>query len=46
MATKLHAAQIAVAAGIDMIIANGEDPDILYDAVEGKSVGTRFCAKR
>ena len=42
MATKLRAAQIAMDAGIDMVIVNGENPDILYDAVEGKAVGTRF----
>ena len=42
MATKLRAAQIAMDAGIDMVIVNGENPDILYDAVAGKAVGTRF----
>lgn len=42
MITKIHAASSATAAGIDMIIANGADPDILYDIVEGKNVGTRF----
>lgn len=44
MTTKLKAAQIANAAGIDMIIANGKDPDIIYDIVDGLSVGTRFIA--
>ena len=42
MATKLKAAQIATGAGVDMVIANGETPEILYDIVEGKAVGTRF----
>jgi len=42
METKLHAAKICMDAGIDMIIANGKDPDIFYDIVEGKNVGTRF----
>ena len=42
MATKLRAAQIAMDAGIDMVITNGEQPEILYDVVEGKAVGTRF----
>ena len=42
MATKLRAAQIAMDAGIDMVITNGEHPEILYDLFEGKSVGTRF----
>ena len=45
MATKLAAAGMAMAAGIDMVITNGADMEALYDIVEGKSVGTRFCAK-
>ena len=44
MATKLHAGQLVNDAGIDMIIANGSDPDVLYSIVEGKAVGTRFLA--
>ncbi len=44
MATKLHAAQIATAAGIDMVIANGARPEALYDIAEGRDVGTRFLA--
>lgn len=42
MATKLKAAQIATQSGIDMIIANGEHPEVLYDLSEGKPAGTRF----
>ena len=45
MATKLRAAQIVMEAGIDMVITNGEQPDILYDIVDGKAVGTRFIGK-
>lgn len=45
MATKLRAAQIATAAGVDMVIANGEHPETLYDIVAGVSVGTRFCGR-
>ena len=45
MRTKLHAAQICTETNCDMIIANGEDPDILYDIVEGKAVGTRFIRR-
>ena len=45
MATKLRAAQIVMEAGIDMVITNGEQPDILYDIVDGKAVGTRFMGK-
>jgi len=42
MITKIHAAEIAVNHGIDMIIANGARPELLYDITEGKPVGTRF----
>lgn len=45
MRTKLHAAQICTENNCDMIIANGENPDILYDIVEGKAVGTRFIKR-
>ncbi len=45
MQTKLHAAKIATAAGIEMVIANGGDPAVLYDIVAGEAVGTRFLAK-
>ena len=44
MITKIHAAQIAMEAGCDMIIANGLNPEILYDIVDGKKVGTKFIA--
>ncbi|MBO4298890.1 MAG: glutamate 5-kinase [Clostridia bacterium] len=46
MATKLRAAQIATEAGADMIIANGENPDILYDILDGRPAGTRFIGRR
>lgn len=44
MITKIHAAQIAMEARCDMIIANGLNPEILYDIVDGKKVGTKFIA--
>ena len=46
MATKLLAAERAMAAGIDMIIANGANMEALYDLAEGKAAGTRFAAAR
>ncbi len=46
MATKLKAASITMDAGIDMFIANGEAPEILYDLFEGKPVGTHFLGKK
>ena len=45
MTTKLHAAQTVNAAGIDMVIANGSDPDILYSIVAGENIGTRFVGR-
>ncbi len=44
MVTKLHAAQIAMDAGIDTIVMNGEDPTNIYKALDGKQVGTFFQA--
>ena len=46
MATKLSAARIAMAAGCDMVITNGERMEDLYGIVEGKDIGTRFIASR
>lgn len=46
MFTKLRAAKIATSEGIDMIIANGDDPNILYDIADGKPVGTKFFGKK
>ena len=46
MATKLRAAKMVTAAGCDMIIANGENPNYLYDIVDGKATGTRFLGKK
>ncbi len=44
MRTKLQAAALTMAQGIDTIITNGENPEALYDIVNGKSVGTLFTA--
>ena len=46
MATKIRAAKMVTEAGCDMIIANGERPNNLYDIVDGKAVGTRFLGKK
>ena len=46
MATKLKAAQLSMAAGIDMVIANGEDPEALYALLEGKNIGTKFLGRK
>lgn len=46
MATKLTAAQIATAAGTDMIIANGEDFHIIHRIINGMDIGTLFKENR
>ena len=46
MATKIRAAKMVTASGCDMVIANGSNPALLYDIVDGKSVGTRFVGKK
>lgn len=45
MITKLRAAEICMSSGCDMIITNGNNPDCLYDIVDGKPVGTIFTEK-
>jgi len=42
MVTKLHAAEICLGCGCDMVITNGNAPTHLYDILEGRDVGTRF----
>ena len=42
MVTKLIAAKHAMDAGIEMVIANGKNPKIIYDILDGKAVCTRF----
>lgn len=46
MSTKLSAAELAMAAGIDMVITNGARPEDLYGIAQGENIGTRFCAHR
>ena len=46
MEAKLHAASLAIGAGIPMFIMNGQDPDILYRLLDGEHVGTYFTAKK
>jgi glutamate 5-kinase len=46
MKTKLHAAELCVEAGCEMVIMNGDDPKKLYDLFEGRPIGTRFLPKK
>ena len=44
MAAKLAAARIATDSGSDMVIANGESLDVVYQIISGSQVGTLFLA--
>ena len=44
MATKVHAAKVATAAGADMVIANGKRIHVINDIMAGKQVGTLFIS--
>jgi glutamate 5-kinase len=44
MASKLSAARLAMASGVEVWIASGRTPGIVRDILEGKGVGTRFAA--
>ena len=46
MATKLHAADICMSAGAEMVIVNGSRPSVLYDVMDGAAVGTRFTGRK
>ena len=45
MVTQLPAAEICLSCGCDMVIANGNRPENLYDILDGKAVGTTFSGK-
>ncbi len=42
MITKLEAARIATRSGIMMVLASGEEPDVLTKIIEGEKIGTVF----
>ena len=46
MATKLTAAEIASAAGTDMIIANGADFHVIHKIIQGRPYGTLFLSHK
>ncbi len=45
MRTKLGAADLCAAQGIDTIVTNGKDPSVLYRIMQGEKVGTLFVGK-
>ena len=46
MITKIKAARVLMAAGIEMVICQGRAPHIIEDAAAGRGVGTRFIAAK
>jgi len=44
MITKIIAAKMCDESGTDTIIANGDQPEILFDIIDGKDIGTLFIA--
>lgn len=46
MVTKITAAKIVTSEGIDMVLADGSDPSVILDILDGKDVGTLFVGKR
>ncbi len=42
MATKLDAAKLATASGVDAVVAAGADPDVITRLARGEAVGTYF----
>lgn len=45
MKTKLQAASLATAQGIDTIVTNGKKPASLYEIINGENVGTLFVGQ-
>ncbi len=46
MVTKLNAAEIVTKSGIHMVLANGENPLIMLDILNGAKLGTLFVGKK
>ena len=46
MAAKLYAARIASDSGADMVIANGDNVECIWDILAGKQCGTLFTAHK
>ncbi len=45
MVTKLAAAKLAIENGIDMVLANGDDPENIMSIIAGKETGTLFTGR-
>lgn len=45
MLTKVHACRLAADAGINAVICNGEDPEVIFRVMDGENIGTMFVRK-
>lgn len=45
MVTKLNAADMVTKSGINMVLANGNDPMVIFKILDGQNVGTLFTGK-
>ena len=45
MLTKVHACRLAADEGINAVICNGEDPEVIFKVIDGDEVGTMFVRK-
>lgn len=45
MTTKIRAAKTATENGVNMVLANSEEPAIILDILKGKNIGTLFLRK-
>ena len=45
MKTKLKAAQITATANCRMVLANGQEPDVIQKIIDGQDIGTLFLPK-
>jgi len=46
MATKVQAARVTMNSGIDMVIINGKEPELILSVLRGEQIGTLFVGKR
>jgi glutamate 5-kinase len=46
MATKVSAAKIAASSGVNMVIANGDNPDTIMGIINGEDTGSLFLSRK
>lgn len=46
MVTKLRAAKMATSSGVNMVLANGDDPNVIIDILKGDDIGSLFVSSK